>query len=317
RFLVADEENWTLYAMLPQDVPNPAAGADDGRHYRPLSESRARTDYVMGEFYWRVRVGDEASVAEYGDSPYLLSREETGGEITWSRGVQLTAAMVTHAFKLQTGAVPPTAFEHATERRHVNGTVVLIGIAAMGLLFLLAIVPFGRSHNALVFSQNFATTVADRGRPVVTPNFTVPDSGGNLQIAVTSPVRNTWLELGLSLVDVDTQRSFDADITVEEYEGVDSDGSWTEGSQGATALFPRVPGGTYRLLIDTDALVYGTQPARAANFFPARVSFALAVHRHVGSTGFFLLALVLLLIYPIWRILIGFAQRHSGEGTRA
>ena len=24
RFLVADEENWTLYAMLPQDVPNPA-----------------------------------------------------------------------------------------------------------------------------------------------------------------------------------------------------------------------------------------------------------------------------------------------------
>ena len=297
RFLVQDEENWTLYALLPQDVPNPLYGAGDRQQYRPVSTSRARTDYVMGEFYWRVRVGDEVDIQEFEASSYLLSREQAATEVTWSRGVRLTAADITTAFKLPSQAVPPTAFERGVDHRSDSKAVWLITLAALLGLMVLAAAPFGLSRNALLLSQQFTTTVADRSRPVATPDFTVPDSGGNLQIAVGSAVVNSWVELGLALVDTADARTFNADVTVEEYEGVDEDGSWSEGSQASGAVFARVPGGTYRLLIDTDALAY-TQHGRQ---LPQPVSFVVEVRRHVPSLDIFLVAALLLVIFPIGR----------------
>ncbi len=70
RFLVPEDEQWTLYAMLRQDVSVTDGGAElpDGL-YVAVSSGRARTDYVMGEFYWRVRVGDEVDLEEFAERP--------------------------------------------------------------------------------------------------------------------------------------------------------------------------------------------------------------------------------------------------------
>ena len=309
RFLVADDENWTFYAMLPQDVPHPGDGADDGRHYRLMSDSRARTDYVLGEFYWRVRVGDEVAVAEYGDSPYLLSRETRDDEISWSRGVQLMAETVTQAFKLAPEAVVPTLFDAAMARRRGNRSVRRITALALLALCLLSVVPFGRSRNAVLFQQDYVTGVADRGRPLVTADFTVPDAGGNLAIDIHAAVTNGWAQFGLSLVNVATEATLSADISVSEYEGVDDDGSWTEGGRDEQALFARVPGGTYRLLIDTDAQAY-MDPAAG------QVAFTATIRRHVPSVALFWLSLVTLIAYPVWRFTLGRLLVKPAEGQR-
>ena len=299
RFLVHGDADWTLYALLPQDVADPAAGAADGRHYQPTGESTARTDYVLGEFYWRVRVGDTVAVAEFADPPYVLSREQSADEVTWSRGVQLPAATVAAAFKLQAAAVPQTTLDKATARRANTRAVVRISAAALVLLVLLSIIPFGISRDAPVLEQAFQATAADRGHPFSTGDFTVPGAGGNLRIEARSPVRNAWVEFGLSLVNLSSQRTFDSAVTVEEYDGVDSDGSWSEGGQSAGITFGSVPGGSYRLLIDTDALAY-TKPSDTD---AATVPFTIAIRRHVPSSGFFWLAVVLLVAYPAWRVL--------------
>ena len=50
RFLIRDDEDWTLYCMLRQDVPDPEAGFE-GRRYESQGTGKARTTYVLGEFY--------------------------------------------------------------------------------------------------------------------------------------------------------------------------------------------------------------------------------------------------------------------------
>ena len=267
RFLVHDEADWTLYAMLRQDVPDPAGGVGDGRRYRPLRTGQARTDYVIGEFYWRVRTGDTVAVQEFESPPFLLAREEGGSRVVW-----LTFA-----------------------------------VSFLALL-VLGIVPLDRFHAAPVFQQALVATKVDRGHPIVSGPFEVPAAGGNLAIDARSPVVNSWVELGWSLVDQATQRSFNAVSTVEEYEGVDSDGAWTEGSQRARVVFRSVPGGTYRLLVDVDALAFQPRDPAVDRALPPQVQIDVTVVRHVADALNFWLAFLLLLPYPVLRWLLDRAR---------
>ncbi len=297
RFLVHDEADWTLYAMLRRDVAVGDSGADagDGRTYAPLSQGRVRTDYVMGEFYWRVRVGDEVDMAEFAASPYLLSREGNAQEVIWSRGVQLPAGPVRAAFGLTEAAAPATQLDRAAMQRAVTSLVLATALVAFVALWLLDGIPFGIDRNAQLFTQSFSVAAADKARPVTTQSFTVPDARGDLQIEAASAVSNSWVELGVTLVDEAANRSFPSHILVEYYYGTDSDGAWDEGARQGAALFANVPPGSYRLVIEYDAGAF-------ANPHPAPVGFTLTVRRHVRSAATFYLACVLLLAYPAWRL---------------
>lgn len=334
RFLVHDETDWTLYAMLHQDVPETPAGPrpGDGRSYVEVSRGAGRTEYVMGEFYWRVRVGDEVSLVEYAAPPYLLSREANAEEVTWSRGVQLPATTVHAAFGLSHAAAPPTPTDAALQRRAVNAQVWQVLAAAVALLLLLSALPIGRSRNAVLFRQTLTATADNKSRPLTTDPFTVPDARGNLQIETQASLRNAWIELGFSLVDQASNRSFNGHASLSHYSGYDSDGSYDEAAEHLTVSFARVPGGTYRLLIDVDAKAFSPESppssqasadamlrgmfptlpvgrtAAAPPFQPAPVSFEVLVRRHVPSTAILLVCLLALLPYPVWRLVAGLGQ---------
>ena len=59
-------------------------------------------EYVIGECYWKVEVGECARMADYIRPPRMLSREEStlgkGGEVNWSLGTYLYPAEVEQAF---------------------------------------------------------------------------------------------------------------------------------------------------------------------------------------------------------------------------
>jgi len=299
RFLVQDDDDWVLYCMLRQDVPDPAQGFE-GRRYTQRSTGIARTTYVLGEFYWRARVSDEVSVAEYIDSPWLLSREQNGGEIIWSRGIQLDGETVGTAFGPRSDFVSGTAAKAASRSEH-GRAVVWVGVVAIALLLLLHMIPFGTSRSAVVFGQTFHTTSADEGRTLTTEAFTVPATGGNLRITAQAPVFNNWIELGVSLVGPD-DITFNATPSIEYYYGQDSDGSWSEGSQSTSVTFRSVPGGDYRLLIEPYAGAYRANPENPNAWKPnTPVDFTVTVTRHVPSWGNFWIALLLLIPYPIFR----------------
>jgi hypothetical protein len=314
RFLAQDDEDWTLYCMLRQDVPDPEQGFE-GHRYTLNSSSTARTDYVLGEFYWRVKVGDVASVSEYIDEPYLLSREQNNEEIIWSRGLQLSADTVRTAFGLSAEIVPSTSVDKVELRRARYRGVKWVALLSLLALVIAHSVTFGTSRSLVVFNQYFHTTSADKGRTISTDDFVVPEKGGNLRITARSAVNNNWMEPDIALVgpgDV----VFNATPSIEYYTGTDSDGDWSEGAQYAEVTFASVPGGTYRLLIEPYAGAYATNPSRPA-WAPSRdsVDFSITVTRHVPSGWNFFFALLLLVPYPIYRFFADWGPRHASSPT--
>jgi hypothetical protein len=306
RFLAQDDEDWTLYCVLRQDVTDPEEGFG-GRTFTLRSTGIARTEYVLGEFYWRAHAGDEVSVSEYIDAPYLLSREQNGEEIIWSRGVQLPAAAIRTAFGLTADAAPATSADKIWLRRAHTRGVRRIAMVALLVLLLAHVITFGTSRSAVLFTQTFHTTAADKGHTLTTDPFVIPEKGGNLRITAGSLVLNDWVQLGISLVGPG-DLTFNAAPSIEYYEGVDSDGSWTEGSRSTDVTFASVPGGSYRLLIEPYAGAY-------TPLSDTDVAFTVTVTRHVPSGWNFWLALLLLLAYPLYRTLADRGLRDPPKVT--
>jgi hypothetical protein len=301
RFLAQDDENWTLYCMLRQDVPDPEAGFE-GRRYEHQNTGTARTTYVLGEFYWRARVGDEATVAEYADRRWVLSREQNSEEIIWSRGVHLNDSEVQAAFAMAAPIVPAAEMEKSAARVARGRTVKWIFVAAALVLIVLQSITFGTHRSVVVFSRTFHTTAANEGQTLTTDPFDIPGTGGNLLITARSRVNNNWVELPLSLVgpgDV----TYAATPSIEYYSGVDEDGSWSEGAQYAEVTFKSVPGGSYRLLIEPYAGGYRSNPSDPASRpTTSDVAFSVTVTRHVPDMWSFWLAFLVLAAYPLYRL---------------
>jgi hypothetical protein len=308
RFLIQDDENWTLYCMLRQDVPDPEAGFE-GRRYEHQSTGTARTTYVLGEFYWRTRVGDEASVTEYADRRSVLSREQNREEIIWSRGVRLNATEVQAAFGMQAPIVSPEATEKSEARLARRRAVKWIFAAAALALIVLQSITFGTYRSVIVLSQTFHTTAANEGQTLTSAEFDIPGKGGNVWITARSQVYNNWVELTLALVGPGNV-TYSATRSIEYYAGEDSDGAWSEGAQYADVTFKSVPGGSYRLLIEPYAGGYRANPSNpAARPTTNDVAFSVTVTRHVPDMWSFWLAFLLVAAYPSYCLVTTLWQR--------
>ena len=141
QFLVDASDGWSLV--------RPATGAPaykarsnnasyEGRNYQRDSSYTAYTDYVEGEFYWPVKTGDRSRNIDF-LSPStrgtgVLSREQTGNEVTWSAGMRIPASEVRQAFGLAAlrSAGDPTPWTPEMTR-------VLIGMVIFVLLLIVVI----------------------------------------------------------------------------------------------------------------------------------------------------------------------------------
>ncbi len=111
QFLVDASDGWSLV--------KPTTGAPEAQTSRQVKYQgntftqqyayKAETNYVAGEFYWRVERGQKTYNEDYAHGALLLSREQSAGkgsggsgqEVTWSIGSKLAASTVVSAFKLK------------------------------------------------------------------------------------------------------------------------------------------------------------------------------------------------------------------------
>lgn len=102
-FLVDAEDGWS-YAIPITGVPQ--AKGDrvvyQGQRYDKLYSYSGAVTYVLGEFYWRLAKGEKTRNTDYAAGDKRLNREQSGGEVTWSAGGALDAALVAKAFGLGT-----------------------------------------------------------------------------------------------------------------------------------------------------------------------------------------------------------------------
>jgi hypothetical protein len=284
----------------------------NGESYRLFAAGPARTDFVLGEFYWKVSVGSTSTLADFVCPPRILSREIYPGlaEQTWSQGEYIEADVVRQAFNLDDLAAPigiylnqPNRF--AEKGRQLKWLVPLILVALLAIQFISA----SRAANERVFSGEFkyqapfANQLGATNPVAVTAPFEIKGGDQALCYYLFAPVDNKWVELDIDLVNAEThQVAASRNTGIEYYHGYD-DGNWSEGSQSGSVLVPAVAPGKYYLAIDV-----------AADPTLPEIPFTVTVVRDVTVWSNFWLALVLLLIYPLYCWLRSFSfesQRWS------
>jgi hypothetical protein len=311
RFLVENQGHWSFVAMLRQSLDIWVAFVRHaGRNYRLFGTTNAKVLYVMGEFYWRVRVGERCHIRDYVAPPYMLSSEQNAQELTWSEGVYIDSAVVRDAFGIQGDWPEPSGI--APNQPNPFGATLsrnLRRFAAFLLVLLLAqCAMVAGSRNAVLLSKSYALTSAQISVPQVLGTLEVPGGQENLEIEVMSPVKNQWFELEVELINKTTGDRYSLIETVEYYAGYDSDGAWSEGGQSQNAVISSLPGGQYDLVVtpNTDALIRVSDP----NFnliYPGSdtrsLPYSIAIRRDVPVWSNFLVALIIISILPLLQLL--------------
>ncbi len=99
-WLVLNAGKWSSARALPasevQELGN--AALYRGKRYRRFSMVTGTVERVLGEFPWRVKVGDHAELFDYIAPPEGLSVERTRNEINWSFVEHVDAGEVAAAF---------------------------------------------------------------------------------------------------------------------------------------------------------------------------------------------------------------------------
>nr|WP_315495920.1 DUF4178 domain-containing protein [uncultured Rhodoferax sp.] len=103
-FLVDSTDGWSVVRPAtgaPVVSSNQQSAKYLGTHYQLKESYTARTNYVVGEFYWQVQRDQVTENRDYSSGKNLLSLEQTANELTWSVGNTIDSATVAMAFKLK------------------------------------------------------------------------------------------------------------------------------------------------------------------------------------------------------------------------
>lgn len=311
RWLITDGRGWSFGTMLTK-LPTARRGAGlqvDGETYRHFADGRAQVDYVLGEFYWRVRVGDTVRTADYVRPGWMLSWEGSGEEDSWTLSELLKARDVKREFSAGLHAPsgsPPMPHQPSPYAGMLKPALRFAGLAVAALLMLTVL--FGGSRQVLSESITLQPDMAGRSATVGPITLSRPWQAVTIDAAAPS-LDNAWVDLDYSLVDRKTQQSYDAYGLAERYSGYDSDGRWTEGSRRAATKLAMVPAGTYDLLIDAEAHNWtGTM---------REVQVSVTIGRGATFWSNLVLALILILLpvaLIVWRH-IKFESARLAEGT--
>ncbi|PYT14996.1 MAG: hypothetical protein DMG59_15405 [Acidobacteria bacterium] len=305
RYLTEYQGHWNFVTPLEPMPARRAVGGRpavwfEGRTFKHFSGAEAITAFVLGEFPWRVKVGEKVIADDFIDPPAILSSEKTEDEITWSKGEYTTGADIWKAFKLPGSAPSPDGvFLNQPSPYHgrVGGIWGTFGWA-IAMLAALAIFFAVLTRQRVVFNSTYHFSPADQGEPsFVTPVFELDGTrDATLELDVNTNLTNDWAYFNFALINSDTGAAFDFGREVSYYTGRDSDGAWTEGGSTSTVLIPSVPPGRYYLRVEPE-METGIATSRRASLH--NVDYQIVLRHDVPSYAWFWIAASLLLVPPV------------------
>ncbi len=263
-----------------------------GERFAHFQTAEAETTFAMGEFPWRLEVGQRVTVKDYIAPPKLLSEEITADEVTYSVGVYQSGEEIAKAFGLATPlpAAQGVFANQPAPASNLGSVWATCGLLVAGLMVVILFFA-AMARNEVVFDERFHYSSTDAESAKVTDTFELKGRTSNVEVASDTDLANDWMYLDMSLINVESGQAWDFGREIGYYSGRDSDGNWTEGSTKDSVTIPRVPAGKYYLRVDPDM----------SNEGPHAVTYSLKVTRDVASYWLMWLVLPLLLIPPIWR----------------
>ena len=157
RFLSDSSEGWSLVqniAGAPKAGKGNGTAQHDNTTYQLASRYTATTEYVAGEFYWPVAVGQQTRNQDFRQGHRLLTSERDAHEIVWSAGREVTADTVAAAFDRQDDL---SLFERGDE----GGSTV----SGKGCLFWIIVLFFAPFILFFVLAAIFGSSGSERCRP--------------------------------------------------------------------------------------------------------------------------------------------------------
>lgn len=112
RWLTESDNHWnwvTNFRLVPERIslrgrPGVRTKVEgQTKKFAHFSDYRAKVDYVVGEFYWQVKVGEEVTLSDFIAPPYMLSYEHNQRDATISLATYVPSEQVQQAFQLKSG----------------------------------------------------------------------------------------------------------------------------------------------------------------------------------------------------------------------
>lgn len=288
RFLVSFRGHWSLVQILPGHYTN---SVWNGESFKLFAREEVTTTDVLGEFYWRVKNGERATVSDHIAPPRVLSCEVMPGlnEVTWSGGEYIDHLEVQKAFlrdgsKLQAPSGPylNQPNPHLTKWREVRGTflIMLIGYCILQFFFM----GWGVEKNIGQVHSAYSATQAVQ--MITTQTFKVTGHRAPLHISAASVLaQDTYLGLKGKLIDNATKRSHEVAFPLTNY-------STALGGHVQRVTLTGIPAGEYYLALTPDA-----SPALPA----AKITFTME-HGGLFWSNFWL-GLAGIILWPVWVLL--------------
>lgn len=254
-FLVDDGRRFSLGIMLDR-LPQSSWGAAllDGKGYSRFGQTYpVHVTFVVGEFYWRVAVGETVDETDFVRPGTMLSCEVYQTERTWTRLDLLDWGVAETAFGIPARRREyshPAPHEPSPYKRQL-GEAMIIGIVALFTLMVISTFAGGEQQ----IGQTTTDAVLDGPeKTVVIRGLDLPSARSRVVVdADAGAIDNAWVDLDYSLTDEKTQDSVDTYGLAEHYSGSDSDGSWTEGDPRPEVSLSSIPGGKYDLVVTLSA----------------------------------------------------------------
>lgn len=322
RWLVNSDNHWNyVQAVPPGEITESAKFANyKGKNYKIFQDAAARVEYVFGEFYWKVEVGEQVRGVDYVAAPYMLSKEvstiyisdpkdpskqrRAAGEINWSLGTYVTVPQIEKSFSVKdlprpSNIAPNQPYKHKWIYKYWLAFLALLLVVGFGTMAF-----SGSTKEVFTQTVNLGPLPNADGTQVF---FSQPfELGGrrNIRIVGESPVQNTWVYLEGDLINEETGvvQSFPIDISY--YQGVEDGESWTEGGQTDSAYTSAMPAGRYILRLEGQWERW-QQPA----------TVQIRIEQNVTHGFNLLVALIVLSIVPFAMLIyhISFERRRWSE----
>ena len=292
-WLVQNRGHWNFFKAtknVPQDLgQNKFSFLGDT--YSTFDRGIAIVNFVIGEFYWRVRVGHSVETLDAICPPHLLSCERDQAEVVWSIGEYLEPAEVVSAFHPH--PMPEREGIAPNQPGYGKGISEMVSIffVAVFLFLILQLVQQAAGH------QNLASQVitADHG-PVTDADigqFSVETLPSHVSINVFANLEQSWATVDLRVVSDDGSQAVAATFTKDFsfYSGYEEGERWSEGARSSDFLINHLKKGHYRVFLsvtpETGRYVQVT----------SQITVAPAVWAN------FWLAVFLILLPPLWLVL--------------
>jgi hypothetical protein len=255
RWLVQSDDHWSFVSPVAAGdvIPGNKNAVYQKDTFRIFQKAQATVEYVLGEFYWKIEVGEIVDTADYVCPPRMLtmeiSSEGDNAELNVSLGTYLPVGGVEAMFGIADLPTPDTVAPNQPYPASGVGKIwfrlaaVLVGLA---VLF-----EFGAPRRSVLRQTIPIEAVTKEQEPqVYVSDPFVLDDRRNLVLAATSNVQNTWLDVEGGLINLKTGLVQPVSIPTEYYSGWEDGESWSEGVRNRQLYLSALPGGEYALRLE-------------------------------------------------------------------